>query len=138
MREMTKELMDDVVIRAPQVSLEDYIEPPQPLPRVIGSMADRTKIQTFIQRPSGVVVVSEKIGVMLEGPLPPSEHPARSIIRQGLLDMASELAKLGMTTHGSLGPHSIERVAEALVDAWKDPRAYTVSELYQRIDGLPE
>jgi hypothetical protein len=35
---LTKELLDDVVIRDPQVRLEDYIEPPQPLPRTIGSM----------------------------------------------------------------------------------------------------
>jgi len=60
----------------------------------------------------------------------------RSAIAAGLEKLNEELDRCYMTTHGSLGPHDINDVAEQLVKTWEDPSAYNVSELSQRINNL--
>jgi hypothetical protein len=40
------------------------------------------------------------------------------------------------TTHARLGPCEIEDVAAAMVAAYRNPSAYTVSDLRQSISGL--
>ena len=63
-------------------------------------------------------------------------HPAEDDIRNALLALADKLGDYEQTTHGYIGGEYIESVAQALVEAYRDPRAYTISELSQCIRGF--
>lgn len=62
-----------------------------------------------------------------------SEHAVRQVIRDALTDLAEKLQDFEMTTHGHIGPGNLESVLRALHDCYVDPRAYTISDLYQAI-----
>jgi hypothetical protein len=69
---------------------------------------------------------------------PPPEHPVCEVIRKHLKWLNDDLAQFEQTTHGSiLGDGSLEKVCEAIADAYNGPdwnrRAYFISELSQRI-----
>ena len=86
----------------------------------------------YEQRESGLIVPKAKS----EPPVPPPEHPVRQDIREVLLDLHTQLGQYEQTTHAAMGPHTIETVAKSLVAAYNDPSAYTVSNLYQHIEGF--
>jgi hypothetical protein len=85
----------------------------------------------YEQRPSGLIAPAEP-------PKPPPEHPVREIIRECLADLSKRLEGFEHTTHGGLGPFTIEAAADALVECYNRPKAYTISDLAQHIDGLVE
>jgi hypothetical protein len=83
----------------------------------------------YEKRDSGLVVATEK------APKPP-EHPALAGIRNNLFNLAIGLNDFEQTTHGNMGPHTIQSVADALVRCYENPTSYTISDLNQVIDGF--
>ena len=59
--------------------------------------------------------------------------PQITAIQNGLLQLEASLGYFEQTSHGSLGPFTIEGVAESLVAAVNKPTAFTISDLAQRI-----
>lgn len=82
---------------------------------------------TYEVRPSGLAVPKEK-------PATPPEHTLRPKIRALLQQLADACGEYEQTTHGALrGGGGIYIVTEALIRAYDDPRAYTISDLQQKI-----
>lgn len=59
----------------------------------------------------------------------------RALVDRKLAELLSELDAFEQTTHGSLMRYqSILSVVQGLADAYVDPKAFSISELAQRID----
>lgn len=67
---------------------------------------------------------------------PPLEHPVRQDIRNALLELHAQLGEYEQTTHGCLGPFTMAGVAASLEECYREPSAYTISDLAQKIAGL--
>lgn len=66
----------------------------------------------------------------------PKEHPVRMVIRAALSVLEDHLGHFEQTTHGSLGPHTMESICKKMLECYRECGAYEISELAQSIRGL--
>lgn len=64
------------------------------------------------------------------------EHPVRGIIRETLGDLAKRLKGFEQTTHGAIATGHIESLGYALIACYRDPRAFTISDLSQHAEAI--
>lgn len=64
------------------------------------------------------------------------DHPLRPLIRQLLSELEDKLSGFEQTTHGCLGPFTIDAIGECLAAAYRTPSAYHISNLAQEISGF--
>ena len=81
------------------------------------------------ERESGILVATEQAP-------PPPEHAVCGVIRDAMAKLSTTLDDFCQTTHCHAGNGSIEDVTAALVRCYREPGAYTISDLAQAIDSL--
>ncbi len=64
------------------------------------------------------------------------ESDVRWSISQGLKSLSLHLGYYEQTTQASVGPFTIEQIAEQLIRCWHEPTPFNVSELGQRAEQL--
>lgn len=66
-----------------------------------------------------------------------NQHKLREVVRKHLVALAAELSDFEQTTHARLvTAPGIEGVASDLVEAYRDPRGYTISNLAQGLEAF--